>query len=119
MSFSETKIAQLLKAAPAKHSAGDGLYLDVRSPTSASWLFKFAWGGKSDEVGLGSLKKVTGDQARVLREWCLAELAAQPPRNPRVSRRAVKHEIVRAVNAPKSKSIEVLIRENVRMMREQ
>src|SRR5436189_223176 len=46
----------------------------------------------------------------------LAELAAQPPRNPRVSRRAVKHEIVRAVNAPKSKSIEVLIRENVRMI---
>lgn len=80
-------------AAPGKLHDGEGLYLDKRSASSASWLYKFVWKGKADEVGLGALKKIPAPKARELRVWCEGELAAG--RNPRESRSATKAAAVR------------------------
>ena len=99
---------------PGKHHDGDGLYLDVRSATSASWLFKFTFGGKGDEVGLGSRKKVDADRARDLRTWCLSELGAG--RNPKVTLKTQKLELVRLVNAPKAATVHELARDNVHLI---
>lgn len=99
---------------PGKHHDGEGLYLDVRSATSASWLFKFTWGGKGDEAGLGSLKKVDLGRARELRTWALAELGAG--RNPKAELKAGKLELIRAVNAPKAATVYELARDNVHLI---
>lgn len=101
-------------AKPGKHHDGDGLFLDVRSASSASWLFVFTYGGKRDEVGLGSRKKVTLDQAREARAWCIAELAAG--RNPRLTRKDQKDALVAAVNAPKALSVHELAKANVHLI---
>lgn len=98
-------------SALGKIADGDGLYLDVRSATSASWLFRFTFGGKADEVGLGSRKKVTLARARELRAWCLDELSHA--RNPKDALKSQKAEIVRAVNAPKAATIYELARDHI------
>jgi integrase len=113
VAISKTDIAKALKTAKAHHMGG-GIYLDVRSATSASWAFKFTFGGKGDQVGLGSLKKVDGDAVEALRLWCLAELAAD--RNPRETRALDKLTLVRAANAPKGATVYELARDNVSLI---
>lgn len=49
-------MAEVLVAKPGRYKL-DGVpfvYLDVRSPTSASWLFWYSFGGRKPELGLGS-----------------------------------------------------------------
>lgn len=101
-------------SAAGKLSDGEGLYLDVRSATSASWLFRFTFGQKVDEVGLGSRKKVDLERARELRRWCQAELNAG--RNPKATLRQSKLELVRAVNAPKAATVYEVARDNVALI---
>lgn len=111
MTISKAAITTALKTAKSHH-LGDGIYLDVRSATSASWLYKFTFGGKGDQVGLGSLKKIPdGDAIEGLRQWCLGEL--REDRNPRVSRALAKLEGVRAANRPKSQTVHELARDHV------
>ena len=40
-------------APPGRYGDGDGLYLTVRSPEAAYWVFRFTRGGKMREMGLG------------------------------------------------------------------
>jgi len=49
---------------PAKHTDGDGLLLWVKSATSRSWILRLRIGGKRTDIGLGSAKKMTLEQAR-------------------------------------------------------
>lgn len=88
---------------PGHHADGDGLYLDVRSASSASWLFRYTYGGKGMEVALGSRKKVDIVRARALRAWCLKELGEG--RNPKETMKADKLEVVRKTNAAPALSI--------------
>lgn len=49
---------------PGYHSDGGGLYLQVSSTLSKSWIFKFVRDKKATEVGLGSLVDVSLEHAR-------------------------------------------------------
>jgi integrase len=100
--------------APGKINDGGGLFLDVRSPTSASWLFKFTLGGKQDEMGLGSRNKVGIERARELRRWAQDEVNAL--RNPKAKLKTAKLEAVRAVNAPKAQSVHALAKDHVTLI---
>ena len=57
------RFAKLSKT-PGMHPDGDGLYLCVSNPESASWIFRFKIDGRSGEMGLGSLRDVTLEEAR-------------------------------------------------------
>lgn len=98
-------------ATPGKHNDGGGLYLDVRSATSASWVFKYTFGGKVDEIGLGSRKLVTVGLARELRAK-YADAVARGD-NPKKLHKDAKLETVRAANAPKGASIHELARNHI------
>lgn len=122
MGLSSTKIATALKSKPAKLHDGDGLYLDIRSATSASWLFKFTQGGKTEEVGLGSLWKMSGDTfdltiIREVRRRCIVMLAEG--KNPKDELRREKHERIRAANAPRPQCIGELVRDNIHLIAKQ
>jgi integrase len=102
-------------AKPGKTHDGDGLWLDVRSATSASWLFKFtAPGGKVDEVGLGSRKKITLERARELKGWCIEQLGNGA--NPKELLQAAKAEAIALSNAPKPKTVYELARDHVTLI---
>jgi integrase len=47
---------------------GRGLYLKVNGPSSASWIFRYAAGGKPKDMGLGSVADVPLALARELRD---------------------------------------------------
>ena len=91
-----TNIKAALKAnKPVKLYDGMNLILDVRSATSASWVFRWTEAGVSDEAALGSLFKMTkvGDDfdlkpIRDLRDRCLQIVAAKG--NPKLVLRAEK-----------------------------
>ena len=58
------RFAKLSKTA-GMHPDGDGLYLCVSfNPELASWIFRFKIDGRGGEMGLGSLRDVTLDEAR-------------------------------------------------------
>jgi integrase len=102
------------EATPGKHSDGGGLYLDVRSATSASWLFKFTLGGKVDEIGLGSRNKVTLDQARALRTKYNEALGEG--RNPKDVRENERLKLVREANAGDALSVHELAKKYVHLI---
>lgn len=49
---------------PGMHPDGNGLYLQVSSAGARSWVLRYKIGGRSREMGLGSLNDVTLSQAR-------------------------------------------------------
>jgi integrase len=51
-------------AKPGFYHDGDGLYLQVTSATARSWIFRYKVDGKTKDLGLGSLKKVSLANAR-------------------------------------------------------
>lgn len=55
-----TDLETALAAKPRRWALGDHLYLDVRSPTSASWFFWYRFGGPKRELGIGSATGVGG-----------------------------------------------------------
>lgn len=64
MRLTPKRIAKLLKQ-PGRHFDGHGLYLQVASPTSASWLLRFMKDGRERWLGLGPLRLVGLKEARV------------------------------------------------------
>lgn len=46
------------------YADGGGLYLQVRGPTSRSWIFRYRFEGRERELGLGSLLTVPLSEAR-------------------------------------------------------
>jgi integrase len=51
---------------PGMYSDGDGLYLQVRGPTSRSWIFRYQENRKQRYLGLGSAKDIGLADAREL-----------------------------------------------------
>ncbi len=49
---------------PGMHADGAGLYLQVTSPTSKSWIFRYKRHGKAHEMGLGSVNAFGLAEAR-------------------------------------------------------
>jgi integrase len=60
---------------PGMLADGAGLYLQVASGSARSWVFRFMLGGKTREMGLGSLKGVSLAAARAKAAQCRALLA--------------------------------------------
>jgi len=61
--------AKVRTAASGRYGDGDGLYLLVRSPTAAFWLFRYTRSGRLREMGLGRARgqnAVTLAEVRVL-----------------------------------------------------
>jgi len=59
--------ATAIKAAikkPGRHSDGDGLFLEVSKPGSASWVLRVQKNKRRRDIGLGSAKKVSLADAR-------------------------------------------------------
>jgi integrase len=54
---------------PGDYLDGRGLYLQVRSETSKSWLLKYSLAKKAREMGLGALEVVSLGEARDKREF--------------------------------------------------
>lgn len=71
MALSVKRIKKLV-ARPGRHSDGGNLFLEVRSATSASWIFRWQKGGAKLSLGLGSLKtfdlREARERARKLRQ---------------------------------------------------
>tara|TARA_B100000749_G_scaffold71194_1_gene53514 strand:- start:1621 stop:2820 length:1200 start_codon:yes stop_codon:yes gene_type:complete len=58
-------IEKLVKDGTSKmHNDGDGLYLRIKSPGSASWLYRYRTNGKLRDMGLGSYPEITLADAR-------------------------------------------------------
>ena len=49
---------------PGYHADGGGLYLSTKDSRAKSWIFRFRFGGKEREMGLGSLNTFTLAEAR-------------------------------------------------------
>lgn len=49
---------------PGLYSDGDGLYLRVKPPSAASWVYRYMLRGKAREMGLGSYPAVSLEAAR-------------------------------------------------------
>jgi hypothetical protein len=60
---------------PGLFADGNGLYLQVTSPSARSWIFRYHRNGKSREMGLGSLNAVSLAAARQKAAACRAQLA--------------------------------------------
>ena len=58
------KIKNLTK--PGKYSDGNGLYLNIRSSGTKSWVYRYQLNGKRKEIGLGSTKNISLKEAREL-----------------------------------------------------
>jgi integrase len=56
-------ISKLLKR-PGRHHDGHGLYLQITSPTSASWLLRYEFRGRERMLGLGPLHVIGLKEAR-------------------------------------------------------
>lgn len=62
-------------AKPGYYSDGTGLYLQISSSGSKSWIFRFSKGGKRREMGLGPLHTVSLAMARDKAQECRRLLA--------------------------------------------
>lgn len=79
--------AEIRSGVPGEYHDGNGLYLVVRSATSASFHLRYTVGGEKDKMGIGSYAKgLTLRRARELADAARA-LAAEGI-NPKVQRRA-------------------------------
>lgn len=61
-SLSAKKVESLKKI--GYHADGDNLYLQVSSPSSKSWIFRFSFDGKRREMGIGPYPEITLEKAR-------------------------------------------------------
>jgi len=60
---------------PGMLADGDGLYLQVSSATSKSWIFRYGYNGKQREMGLGPVNGVSLAVAREKARHCRAQLS--------------------------------------------
>lgn len=61
------RAARSLRAA-GFHSDGQGLYLRVKSSGAKSWVFRYRFGGRRRDMGLGTFEEVTLAEARIARD---------------------------------------------------
>ena len=66
------KVAQTREA--GMYADGDGLYLQVTSPSAKSWIFRYSRSGKKREMGLGSLNAISLAEARERARICRQQL---------------------------------------------
>src|SRR5437879_972163 len=66
--LSAMKVANL--QTPGLNADGGGLYLQVSTSGSRSWIFRYKTGGRLRDMGLGSLTTVSLAQARELATEC-------------------------------------------------
>jgi hypothetical protein len=62
--------------APGMHLVGDGLYLQVQSVSSRSWIYRYMLNGKARWAGLGSAADVSLADARTTRDEIRAQVRA-------------------------------------------
>lgn len=74
MALHTLRATTLKSLPPGFHSDGGNLYLKV-SVTSRSWIFRFRFGGRRHDVGLGSLNDVPLSQAREMAEKMRSDIA--------------------------------------------
>ena len=60
--LSALQVTKLRK--PGYHADGGGLYLSIKDSSAKSWIFRYRFGGKEREMGLGSLKTFSLAEAR-------------------------------------------------------
>ena len=60
--LSALQVTKLRK--PGYHADGGGLYLSVKDSSAKSWIFRYRFGGKEREMGLGSLNTFSLAEAR-------------------------------------------------------
>jgi len=60
--LSARKVATL--NTPGLHADGNGLYLQITTGHAKSWIFRYSIHGRTREMGLGSLRKVSLEEAR-------------------------------------------------------
>ena len=65
--LSAVKVRNL--AAPGRYGDGGNLWLQVRSPTQKSWIFRFTIAGKARLMGLGDVQSVSLAEAREAAEF--------------------------------------------------
>ncbi|WP_143128665.1 site-specific integrase [Rhodobacter sp. JA431] len=66
-------------AAPGRYGDGGGLYLD-KTEDGGKWLYRYTFGGKRRDMGLGTLSAVTLAQARKERDkWAALLASGQDP----------------------------------------
>ncbi len=70
---------------PGRYGDGAGLWLVVSKAGARKWTYRFSWGGKVTEMGLGSADVVGLAEARALRDEARKVLASR--RNPIEARR--------------------------------
>jgi integrase len=73
---------QIAKLPVGMHADGaNNLYLQVASPTSRVWMLRYSWHGRSQKMGLGSIKKRSLAEAREAAADAMRLVAAgQDPR---------------------------------------
>ena len=69
------RLSASLPRKPGFHADGGGLYLQVGSKDVRSWIFRYKRGGRSRDMGLGSLNAVGLAMARDLAGQCRTQLA--------------------------------------------
>lgn len=69
--------------APDVLQDGGGLKLKINRYHNRSWVLRYTWDGKSNEIGLGGYPKVSLAQARRKAERARGWLAESPPKNPK------------------------------------
>lgn len=70
--LSALKVAQMRR--PGMYADGDGLYLQVTSPTARSWIFRYSRSGKKHEMGLGPFHAISLAEARDRARICRRQL---------------------------------------------
>jgi integrase len=58
------KLVERLRQKPGRYSDGGNLFLQVKSPTNCSWLFRWERDGRQMSMGLGALKTFNLHEAR-------------------------------------------------------
>jgi len=70
--LSALKVTQMRR--PGMYADGDGLYLQVTSPTARSWIFRYSLSGKKREMGLGPLHAISLAEARDRARICRRQI---------------------------------------------
>lgn len=95
--LSATLVAKTRKT--GLHADGGGLYLQVTGAGARSWVYRFTLGGKTREMGLGSLQAVSLAQARQKATECRRQCAEgiDPIEARNAARSAARLEAARAM----------------------
>jgi len=79
---------KIRNAPPGRHGDGGGLYLD-KTEDGGKWLYRYTFGGKRRDMGLGTLAVVSLAQARRERDrWAALLATGQDPISTRARERA-------------------------------